>query len=106
MSAKDKLISVRIPDELRDLIRAKAQEVGMTMSEYVRGIVMPDETPYADPVFATRAERAEFEAQTAAAKAVMEWVDQPDVNACLIGCTPAMVAQIAVNAYKKALGHG
>lgn len=103
--SKDGLISVRIPDELRDRVRALAQAEGVTMSEYVRAIITPDETPYADPVFATRAERIEFEARIAADKAVMDWVDRGDNNVALIGCTPSMIAGVAVNAYKKALGH-
>lgn len=59
-----------------------------------------------DPVFASTAERAEFEAQSAASRAVMAWIDKPHSDGApgpaLIGCTPAMVAQIAVDAYRKA----
>lgn len=68
-------------------------------------LIIPNDEPYSDPVFATRAERVEFDAQTAAAKAIKEWIDHPDVNACLIGCTPSMLSQIAINAYRKARGH-
>lgn len=46
---------------------------------------------------------ADFDAVTAAFGAVMEWVDRPDNNAALIGCTPSMVAGVAVNAYRAAL---
>lgn len=46
---------------------------------------------------------ADFDAVTAAYKAVMEWFDRPNNDAALIGCTPAMVAGIAVNAYRAAL---
>jgi hypothetical protein len=46
---------------------------------------------------------ADFDAVTAARRAVMEWVDRPDNDATLIGCTPAMVAGVAVNAYRAAL---
>lgn len=44
--------------------------------------------------------RIEFDAQTAAAGAVMDWLDADEYRA-FIGCTPAMVAQIAVNAYRR-----
>lgn len=46
---------------------------------------------------------ADFDALTAAYRAVTEWVDRPDNGAALIGCTPAMVAGVAVNAYRAAL---
>lgn len=46
-------------------------------------------------------DRTEFEAQTAASVAVMDWLDADEYRA-VIGCTPAMVAQIAVNAYRQA----
>ncbi|UXA12061.1 BrnA antitoxin family protein [Mycobacterium sp. SMC-8] len=36
---KDKLISVRIPDDLRDRIRAQARAEGVTMSAYVRRLI-------------------------------------------------------------------
>lgn len=45
----------------------------------------------------------DFDALTAAYRAVTEWVDRPDNGAALIGCTPAMVAGVAVNAYRAAL---
>ncbi|ORA38069.1 hypothetical protein [Mycobacterium aquaticum] len=45
----------------------------------------------------------DFDAVTAACRAVMEWVDRSDNNAALIGCTPSMVAGVAVNAYRAAL---
>ena len=48
------------------------------------------------------AERAQFDAQTAAAKAVCDWLDG-DEHRALINCTPAMISQVAVNAYRKAL---
>jgi len=48
------------------------------------------------------AERAQFDAQTAAAKAVRDWLDG-DEHRALINCTPAMISQVAVNAYRKAL---
>ena len=44
--------------------------------------------------------RIEFDAQTAAAGAVMDWLDGDEYRA-FIGCTPAMVAQVAVNAYRR-----
>lgn len=50
-------------------------------------------------------ERGEFEAQIAANKAVMEWIDA-DSSRKLIGCTPAMVAQLAVDAYRKRIRQG
>ena len=37
--SKDKLISVRMPDELRDEIRARAKAAGMPMSAYVRTLL-------------------------------------------------------------------
>lgn len=55
-----------------------------------------------DPVFATPAERAEFEAMTAACRAVLQWIDA-DPSRDLVGCTPAMVAHVAVLAYKRAI---
>lgn len=36
--SKDKLISVRLPDELRDRLREEARDKGVTMSAYVRGL--------------------------------------------------------------------
>jgi len=48
--------------------------------------------------------RIEFDAQTAAAGAVRDWIDNTaptdptQLRPALLGCTPAMVAQIAVNA--------
>jgi hypothetical protein len=48
--------------------------------------------------------RIEFDAQTAAARAVMEWIDKPlppeEPRRALIGCTPAMIAQLAADAYR------
>ncbi|OBC14097.1 hypothetical protein A5784_30835 [Mycobacterium sp. 852013-50091_SCH5140682] len=46
---------------------------------------------------------ADSDAVTAACRAVMEWVDRPENDAALIGCTPSMVAGVAVNAYRAAL---
>lgn len=50
---------------------------------------------------------ADFDAVTAAYVAVRNWIDDPDYGRDgrrgLIGCTPAMVAGIAVNAYREAL---
>lgn len=50
---------------------------------------------------------ADFDAMTAASVAVREWIDDPDYGRDgrrgLIGCTPAMIAGIAVNAYRAAL---
>ena len=48
------------------------------------------------------AERAQFDAQTAATKAVCDWLDG-DEHRALINCTPAMISQVAVDAYRKAL---
>lgn len=50
----------------------------------------------------THSAPAEFVADTAAAGAVMQWIDS-DPNRGLVGCTPAMVAGVAVNAYRKAI---
>lgn len=62
-----------------------------------------------DPVFASAAERVEFEAMCAAYRAVNEWIDaEPSdgVRRALVGCTPSMVAGVAVKAYVKALAAG
>lgn len=51
--------------------------------------------------------RIEFNAQTAAAVAVRDWIDNStpsdpfEPRPALIGCTPAMVAQTAVDAYRR-----
>lgn len=47
----------------------------------------------------TSNERIEFDAQTAAARAVMDWIDADPARA-LVGCTPSMIATLAVNAYQ------
>lgn len=47
----------------------------------------------------------EFQAQTAAAVAVMDWLAADEARA-FIGCTPAMVTQIAIQAYTSALADG
>lgn len=44
--------------------------------------------------------RIEFGAQTAATRAVARWLDNTP-PARLIGCTPAMVAQVATDAYRR-----
>lgn len=48
---------------------------------------------------------ADFDAVTAAYRAVMEWIERPDADPRrgLTGCTPAMVAGVAINAYRAAL---
>lgn len=37
--SKDRLVSVRVPDELRDRIREQAQAKHLTMSAYVRDLI-------------------------------------------------------------------
>lgn len=57
----------------------------------------------------TPTERREFDAQTAAIKAVSDWLatsGERGPEAALINCTPSMIAGVAVNAYKQALGCG
>ena len=54
-------------------------------------------------------DRIEFVAQTAAAVAVRDWIDNPPppspdepwTRRALIGCTPAMIAQTAADAYRR-----
>lgn len=48
---------------------------------------------------------SEISAECAASKAVTDWFDaQPSRG--LLGCTPSMVAGIAINAYRQALASG
>lgn len=49
------------------------------------------------------ANRGDFDAECAANRAVMDWIDA-DPSRRLVGCTPAMVAGLAVNAYRETLG--
>lgn len=43
---------------------------------------------------------------TAAVFALREWVDDESHNAAVVGATPAMLAQVAVDAYRGAVGDG
>lgn len=47
--------------------------------------------------------QAEFEADLEAYEAVRKWVDETP-GVMLVGCTPSMIAGVALNAYRKALG--
>jgi len=47
-------------------------------------------------------QNADFQAATRAYKAVADWIDA-DTGRSLFGCTPSMVAGVAINAYRVAL---
>ena len=95
---------------LRSTLTSNAAATFNTRMADAFGLTIPEGTPGAGYDGADhRADgvdrRADFNAYIAANKAVTDWIDDPgaEPGRGLIGCTPATIAQMAIDAYKKAL---